>query len=338
MSEAGNLDTEHLRRIVEAAPDGLVMVDGSGTIQFANGRMEDLFGYQADELVGRQVELLLPPSLHDRHVVHRARYRADPHTRPMGIGLDLVARHRDGHEFPVEVSLTPLDSESTIAVVRDVRARREADAQLRSAEEHVRILEDHDRIARELNDHIIQRLFAAGMVLEGAVARSNDERLNDRVTRVVDDLDDTIRQLRSASFDLQGRGPTPDGLRARILQVIADASPALGHDPRVRFEGPVDTLGDAVTEHVLAVLREALSNVGHDSNGGCTDVFVAASAHELVLEITDDGDGDRAPAAGATGHGLRNLEERAAELGGSFELGSAPHGGTRLHWQVPLGA
>jgi PAS domain S-box-containing protein len=336
VSAAGNVDADDFRRIVEAAPDGVVMVDASGTIRFANGRMEELFGYDRDDLVGRPVELLLPPERRERHVADRARYVADPHTRPMGIGLDLVARHRDGHEIPVEVSLSPLDSDSTIAIVRDVRARREADAQLRSSEEHVRLLEDRDRIARDLHDHIIQRLFAAGMALEGAVARSNDEDVNDRVSRVVDDLDDTIRQLRSVIFDLQDRGRATSGLRARMLQVIAEARPALGHDPRVRFEGPVDTLGDAVTEHVLAVLREALSNVGRHSGAGSTDVFVAASAHGLVLEVTDDGDG--ATDAPAAGHGLRNLEERAAELGGSFELGAAPNGGTRLHWQVPLGS
>jgi signal transduction histidine kinase len=280
------------------------------------------------------VELLLPPALRDRHVVERARYSADPHTRPMGVGLDLVARHRDGHEIPVEVSLSPLAPDSTIAVVRDVRARREAERQLRSAEEHVRLLEDRERIARDLHDHVIQRLFAAGMALEATMARSDDRDVNERITRVVGDLDDTIRQLRSVIFDLQDRGPAPTGLRARMLDVIADARPALGHDPRVRFEGPVDTLGDAVSDHMLGVLREALSNVGRHAGAACTDVFVGANAQELVLEVTDDGRGIADASSG--GRGLRNLEDRATELGGSFAIGPAPGGGTRLRWRVPL--
>jgi PAS domain S-box-containing protein len=329
------LDAEHFRRIVEAAPDGVVTVDGSGTIRFVNGRTEELFGYDRAELVGQPVELLLPPALRDRHIAERARYVADPHTRPMGVGLDLVARHRDGHEIPVEVSLSPLAPDSTIAVVRDVRARRDAERQLRSAEEHVRLLEDRERIARDLHDHVIQRLFAAGMALEAAKTRSDDAAVNERITRVVADLDDTIRQLRSVIFDLQDRGRAPTGLRARILDVIADARPALGHDPQLRFEGPVDTLGDAVSDHVLAVLREALSNVGRHADAARTDVFVGASAHELVLEVTDDGHG--ITDAQSSGHGLRNLEDRAAELGGSFVVGAAPAGGARLTWRVPLG-
>jgi two-component system sensor histidine kinase DevS len=341
VAEPGNieaadaLDAERFRAVVEAAPDGVVIVDATGAIRFANGRMVDLFGYDRADLVGQPVERLLPPSVRERHVHDRARYVADPHTRPMGIGLDLVAVHREGHEIPVEVSLSPLDADTTIAVVRDVSARRFADAQLRTAEEHVRLLEDRDRIARDLHDHVIQRLFAAGMALEGAVARSADAAVNERVTRVVDDLDDTIRQLRSVIFDLQDRGRgAPIGLRAQMLGLVADARATLGHDPRVRFEGPVDTMGDSVSTHVLAVLRELLSNVGRHAGATATDVHVVATAHELVVEVTDDGTGPSD--TGGSGHGLRNLEERATALGGSFELVALPEGGTRACWRVPV--
>ncbi len=329
------LDGGRFRAVVEAAPDGVVMVDGSGAIRFANGRMEELFGYDRAELVGKPVEMLLPPSVHERHVRDRARYVAEPHTRPMGIGLDLVALHRDGHEIPVEVSLSPLDADTTIAVVRDVSARRLAEAQLRTAEEHVRLLEDRDRIARDLHDHVIQRLFAAGMALEGAVARSTDAAVNERVMQVVDDLDDTIRQLRSVIFDLQDRGrDAPVGLRAQMLGLVADARATLGHDPRVRFEGPVDTMGDAVSTQVLAVLRELLSNVGRHAGATATDVHVVATGQELVLEVDDDGTGPSDSPGG--GHGLRNLEERATALGGTFQLVAGPGGGTRACWRVPL--
>jgi two-component system, NarL family, sensor histidine kinase DevS len=328
-------DAERFWRIIEAAPDGFVMVDLTGTIVLVNAQTERLFGYDRGELVGQPVEILLPEPVRSAHVVERDRYIAHPHTRAMGIGLDLVGLHRGGHEFPVEVSLSPLDDESIIAVVRDVRARRDAEALLRSAEEHVRLLEDRDRIARDLHDHVIQRLFAAGMALEGAVARSDDADVNARVTGVVDDLDDTIRQLRSVIFDLQDRGRDRSvGLRSELLGVVAEARPALGHEPRVRFDGPIDTMGDAVSEHVLAVLREALTNVGRHAHASATDVHVVATADEFVLDVTDDGVGP--PETPGLGNGLGNLERRAAKLGGTFAFGPGPNGGSRFHWQIPL--
>ena len=328
-------DAERFWRIIEAAPDGFVMVDLTGMIVLVNAQTERLFGYDRAELVGQPVEMLLPGPVRSTHVVERDRYIVHPHTRAMGIGLDLVGLHRGGHEFPVEVSLSPLDDESIIAVVRDVRARRDAEALLRSAEEHVRLLEDRDRIARDLHDHVIQRLFAAGMALEGAVGRSDDADVNARVTSVVDDLDDTIRQLRSVIFDLQDRGRDRSvGLRSELLGVVADARPALGHEPRVRFVGPIDTMGDAVSEHVLAVLREALTNVGRHAQASATDVHVVATADEFVLDITDDGVGP--PETPSVGDGLRNLERRAAELGGTLAFGPGPNGGSRFHWRIPL--
>jgi PAS domain S-box-containing protein len=328
-------DAERFWRIIEAAPDGFVMVDATGTILLVNQQTERIFGYARDDLLGQPVELLLPRHLRTTHESDRARYNADPHTRPMGVGIDLVGLHRDGHEFPVEVSLSPLDADRTIAVVRDVSSRREAERQLRSAKEHVRLLEDRERIARDLHDHVIQRLFAAGMSLEGVAARSDDVEVTGRVARVVDDLDDTIRQLRSVIFDLQDRDrATASGLRSELSRVLAEARPALGHEPRVRFEGPIDTMGDRIAEQVLAVLREALTNVGRHAQATSTDVRVVAGPDEFVLEVIDDGVGiDPAP---RTGHGVPNVEQRAHDLGGSCELGPGPQGGTRLRWRVPL--
>ncbi len=329
-------DAERFWRIIEAAPDGFVMVDACGTMLLVNVQTERLFGYGRDELVGHPVEMLLPPQLRTIHEADRASYATDPHTRPMGIGVDLVGRHRDGHEFPVEVSLSPLDTERTIAVVRDVTARRSAEHLLRTAEEQVRLLEDHERIARDLHDHVIQRLFAAGMSLEAVVSRSDDAEVTSRVARVVDDLDDTIRQLRSVIFDLQDRGRAgSSGLRSELLRVVAEARPALGHDPRVRFDGPIDTMGEVVAEQVLAVLREALTNVGRHAHATATDVHVVAAPDTFILEVTDDGVGVADLATG-TGHGLANVTGRAADLGGSFEIGPGPESGTRLRWQVPL--
>ncbi len=334
-SDAGDAhDAAMFWGILEAAPDGFVMVDGAGVIVLINRQTEVLFGYDRRELIGRPVECLLPAQVRSEHRSHRTRYATDPHTRPMGMGLDLVGLRQDGTEFPVEVSLSPLDEDRTIAVVRDITTRRDAELKLRAAEENVQLLEERERIARDLHDHVIQRLFAAGMALEGSVARA-DPDVAERIARVVDDLDDTIRQLRSVIFDLQDhqRG---SGLRAEMLRVAAEARPALGFKPRIRFEGPVDTLGRSIAEHVLAVLREALSNVARHAHATTVDVRVVAAPGGFRLDVSDDGIGVSADAGG--GHGLHNLAERAEGLGGTCTIGRGPAGGAVLEWRIPLHA
>jgi PAS domain S-box-containing protein len=319
--------------ILEAAPDGFVMVDAAGVIVLVNRQTEALFGYDRAELIGRPVECLLPEEARSRHQGHVVRYADDPHTRPMGMGLDLVGLRSDGTDFPVEVSLSPLDDDGIIAVVRDITARRDAELMLRAAEESVQLLEERERIARDLHDHVIQRLFAAGMALEGSVARA-DPDVATRITRVVDDLDDTIRQLRSVIFDLQDRQRSASGLRAEMLRVAAEARPALGFEPRIRFEGPVDTLGRLIAEHVLAVLREALSNVARHAHASTVDVRVVAASEEFRLDVVDDGIGTNGELR--HGNGLHNLAERAEDLGGSCTLGPGPAGGAVLEWRIPL--
>jgi PAS domain S-box-containing protein len=124
------------RGLLEAAPDSVVIVDQSGTIQMVNRQVEVIFGYPREELLGHSVEVLMPERFHGRHVGHRMSYSHDPHTRPMGVGLELFGRRKDGSEFPVEISLSPMrsDDESVvISIIRDVTGRKETEQRLRAA-------------------------------------------------------------------------------------------------------------------------------------------------------------------------------------------------------------
>ena len=215
------------------------------------------------------------------------------------------------------------------AVALEVAERR------RDAERLV-LLEDRDRIAKDLHDTVIQRLFATAMTLMSAAKTTDQPDVAVRVHRAVDDLDETIRQIRSTIFALQaapgGRGP---GLRDRILTVTEGVAESLGFTPAVRMDGLLDTeVGDEIADQLLAVLNEALSNVVRHAHAHRVGVSVSIDAGgSVVLVVEDDGTG--IPPGGRRS-GLRNLAERARNLGGSFEIRAREGGGSVLEWRVPL--
>jgi signal transduction histidine kinase len=198
---------------------------------------------------------------------------------------------------------------------------------------------DRDRIARDLHDLVIQRLFATGMSLEGASALIRDPEVGNRVRNAVDALDETIREIRTAIFSLQSHSqPEAPGSRAQILGLVEQMTGPLGFAPSVRLDGRLDAVaGGAVLEHLLAVLREALSNVARHANATRTDVAVSiadtGSGHDLVLTVQDNGSGIK---PGGRRSGLANLADRAAALGGSMQAESVADGGTALEWRVPI--
>jgi signal transduction histidine kinase len=197
------------------------------------------------------------------------------------------------------------------------------------------LTEDRDRIARDLHDSVIQRLFAIGLSLQGTARLVERPEAVMRIGEAIEKLDETIRQLRKAIFDIE-LTINKEGLHPKVLDLVHELRPVLGLLPQVSFSGPVDTVvGDALVEEVLAVLREALTNVGKHAHASQVVITIAAG-DELRLVVADDGDGmgDMTSA----GHGLKNLHQRAERLGGDVELGTSREGGTRLTWHVPLGA
>ncbi|WP_159942903.1 sensor histidine kinase [Nocardiopsis sp. FR6] len=207
-------------------------------------------------------------------------------------------------------------------------------AEARVGSERLSLLEDRDRIAKDLHDVVIQRLFSVGMSLMSSVRQVGEPRSAQRIRQAVDDIDDTIRQIRTTVFALQDLGGEDSPwLRNQVLEVVNAATGSLGFSAGLRLDGPIDGLvPDEVAEHVLAVLREALSNAARHARASRVDVRVDAGAR-VTVEVEDDGTG--LPEEGRRS-GLRNLADRASALGGTFEAGPGPLGGTRLHWSVPL--
>ncbi|MEU4575269.1 GAF domain-containing protein [Nonomuraea sp. NPDC023979] len=207
------------------------------------------------------------------------------------------------------------------------KARRDA--------ERLGLLEDRDRIAKDLHDLVIQRLFATAMTLMSTVRLVERPEAGKRLQHAIDELDETIRQIRSSIFALQGpREEAAPSLRGQIVDLVEGAGGHLGFMPGLRMEGQLDTLvPDAVAEHLLAVLREALSNVVRHSRATRADVLVEVAGSALTLVVSDDGVG---VGERARHSGLRNIGERAALLGGEADVESPEGGGTRLLWHVPL--
>ncbi|MFJ9826954.1 GAF domain-containing protein [Streptomyces sp. NPDC101160] len=210
--------------------------------------------------------------------------------------------------------------------------------------ERLAVFEDRDRIARDLHDLVIQRLFATGMMLESAQRKSVVPAVQEGVGKAVDELDVTIQEIRTAIFALQqGPAEAPSGLRTRVLREINMAAVPLGFKPAHRFVGAIDTtVGDLTGKNLVAALREALSNAFRHAGAGRIEVVVDATvtlpdgSRGVRLSVADDGVG--IPEGGRRS-GLRNLARRAESLGGASRVGPGigeDGGGTTVVWEAPL--
>ena len=459
--EAREVEEYLVRALLEQTPDSLVVADEDGLIRLVNRGFEEMFGYDRAEVLGQHVEMLVPGALRTRHRAHRLRFRASPHRRPMGQGLELEALRKDGSLFPVEISLSPLERDSgtlTIATIRDVTERKTAEREVRwvqrlldsandavyvfrpedltffhvnagavhqtgystdelltmgplhllpdyperrlrsllaplatgaapllfetnvrradgtdvpvdivcewlqpdpafdamyvatardvsdrlaneqalaTARQRLALSEDRERIARDLHDKVIQRLFATGLGLQAAASRAEAGPVRDRLRLAIDDLDQAIREIRTSIFALHEQVGDHDGLRAGVVAKVDDASRVLGFAPSVQFSGPVDTATTPeITEALLATLQEALSNVVRHAAATSVEVEVRAG-EQIELRVRDNGiglDPDRARG----GNGLGNMQRRVEALGGALRICRVEPSGTELVGTVPL--
>ncbi|MFN2495902.1 MAG: GAF domain-containing protein [Pseudonocardiaceae bacterium] len=207
-------------------------------------------------------------------------------------------------------------------------------ARARDDRERLALLEDRDRIARDLHDLVIQRLFATGLGLQGTARMTRNPELAQRLSAYVAALDDTIREIRQAIFSLRSSDEKGASLRQDVLGVLREAAQVVGFEPAVRFEGPVDSaVPTAVVPQLTAVLREALTNIGRHAGASSARVELAVTGTMVRLTVRDDGVGLPEQRHES---GLGNLARRAEELGGWLDAHAVGPHGTELVWQVPL--
>jgi signal transduction histidine kinase len=206
-------------------------------------------------------------------------------------------------------------------------------ADSRAAEQKLALLEDRDRIAMDLHDHVIQELFAIGLSLESTASDLADETIAERLRQRVEDIDRTIRRIRTSIFELRGMlASAGAGLRQKVLEVAADLTPALGFTPHVAFAGVLDVrLADDLVDDVIACVRETLTNVAKHARAGAASVDLALVGSAMTVTVSDNGVGVRdTPRASGTA----NLRARAERWGGSFTLAPGPIGGSVATWTV----
>ncbi len=198
------------------------------------------------------------------------------------------------------------------------------------------VYEDRDRVARDLHDTVIQRLFALGLTLQGMAARLPDPAAN-QLGVAVSEIDRVIAQVRSTIYEL-GMGDESRGIRDDISNLVRQLHEVVGFEVALTFTGPLDaSIDDRVLEHVLATIREALTNVGKHAHATQASVSMEVDGASCILTITDDGIGlTDAPASAGGGLGLPNLRRRAEKLHGTLSVDSPPGGGTVLTWKVPI--
>lgn len=320
------------QQLLETMPDGIFVVDERGRIEFASRLALKMSGYSRSELIGRSIDILVPSRQRAGHRANRARYLTKPEARSMGTDLNIRLRRKDGTDFPADIALSPMTTPEglkVIAAVRDVSERT-------VAKERLAVMEDRERIARELHDGAIQSLFAVGMGLQGLAARVTDDELQDRLETSVVQIDGVIRDLRNYIFGLRPDILADTQLQQALTRVAQDFQKRTGVITVVDVDHDVATRLNSQAGELIQLTTEALSNVARHAQATTCRVSLTGERSGDVLEIDDDGKGFEKARLKGTGQGMRNLRERASKLGGRLAITSNPGRGTSVRVTIRI--
>ena len=326
--------------LLEAAPNGVLIADSGGHIRMFNSEIERLFGYDRMELIGAEVEDLIPASLRRTHLLHRAEYKRYPALRPMGLGLSLLARRKDASEFPVEISLSPVETDKgnfVIAVIRDVTERLHLEEERNSLSVDLETERERQRIGMDLHDGIMQEVYALGLRLELALEDLDDctDDARRSIERAIDGLQGVIGNMRSYIFDLR-----PREFDSNLRQALSDLAREVHRNSQIEM---ITAIASKLPEIPLEpsimlyhITHEALSNIQKHSGATHVTLRVQLSDGDLVLEVKDDGRGFDPDLELPESHrGMRNMAARAQRAGAELTVRSEIGSGTIISVRLP---
>jgi two-component system, NarL family, sensor histidine kinase DevS len=325
------LGLAELRRIVDNLPAMVSFWDADGRNGYANQAYVEWFGIAPDQLLGMHVSELLGPELFGRNRPHIEAALRGERQQFERTQLDAAGRTRLVQSTYVPNIVGGLPA-GFFVMSNDITERSRTEHALQESIRQVALLEERQRIAADLHDYVVQRLFAAGLDL-AAAKRQGDDAGWQRVALAAEGVDEAIRELRRSIHSLREL-MAPNQVPESIERVIGNAGRVLGFLPRITYTGNLEEVPASVVQELLAVLNEALSNVARHAQAERVDVTVACADGQLLLRVADDGRGLGQPDRSS---GLSNMRRRAEVLGGSFVWRENHPRGTVVDWMVPLG-
>lgn len=319
-----------LTRIIDSLPGMIAYWDEDGRNRFANDAYIEFFGVAPAQLFGMHVSHLLGVDLYE---LNRPYIEGALAGEPQLFERSLVDAHGESRYVQTHYVPDLVDGEphGFFVMINDISARVRAEQALQASVRQVALLEERQRIAADLHDFVIQRLFAAGLDLAAVLRGVPDAEA--RIGSAAEGVDDAIRELRKAIHSLREL-MAPTQLPASIDKVLGNAGRALGFMPTITYTGSLEPVTPEVVNELLAVLNEALSNVARHAGADRVDVTLACTDDQLLLRVADDG---RGLTNVERSSGLSNMRHRAERLGGSFKVGENRPRGTVVEWMVPIG-